>query len=95
MVLQKYEVWSDPDDDSVLLTTSHGRAEQQAKGLLSKNAALLYAIEAHTLEEASAIHHLRQGWEPYVPMGEAKPCPKCNAHYFPMGSGQCWRCGLV
>lgn len=56
---------------------------------------LLWRIEAATSEEASAIHHLRLGWEPYKPIGEAAPCPKCGAMFYPEGSGECWRCGPI
>lgn len=53
---------------------------------------LIYKIEASNWEEASAIYHLRQGWEPFQPILPAQPCPQCGALYYPMGSGQCWRC---
>jgi hypothetical protein len=56
---------------------------------------LLWRIEAATPEEALAIHHLRLGFEPYKPMGEPAPCPKCGAIFYPEGSGECWRCGKI
>ena len=40
-----------------------------------------YTIEACTWEEAMSIYHLRQGWEPYKPHGEATPCPECGARF--------------
>jgi len=86
-----YEAWADPEGDSISLTWSETAAEQRAKGLLSVRATLLYRFEAATPEEASAIHALRQGWEPFRPMGEASPCPTCGAFLYPEGSAECWR----
>jgi hypothetical protein len=56
---------------------------------------LLWRIEAATWEEASAIHHLRMGWEPYKPMGEPSSCPRCGSIFYSEGSGECWRCGKI
>jgi hypothetical protein len=53
---------------------------------------LIWRIEAGNWEEAMAIYHLRQGWEPYQPALPAESCPKCNALFYPHGSGQCWQC---
>jgi hypothetical protein len=53
---------------------------------------IFWQIEASTWEEAMAIHHLRQGFEPYKPMGKAEPCPKCGALFYPQGGGECWSC---
>jgi len=53
---------------------------------------LFWRIESSTFEEAMSIYNLRQGWEPYRPQGEVKPCPNCAAMYYPEGSGQCWQC---
>jgi hypothetical protein len=39
-----------------------------------------------------AIYNIRRGFGPYKPMGEAAPCPKCGAAYYPEGSAQCWSC---
>ena len=60
--------------------------------LLSECEQFFWRIEAGTWEEAQAIYHLRQGWEPYQPEGAAVPCPECGALHYPSGSGQCWRC---
>ncbi len=53
-------------------------------------------IEAATWEEANAIFNLRQGYEPYKPIGKAEECPNTIAHryfcYYPMSSGKCF-CG--
>jgi hypothetical protein len=93
-VRETYEAWNDPDDDSVTLAPAGTAAELRAKGLLSVRATLLYRFDADTSEEASAIHALRMGWEPYRPIGESTPCPRCGAIYYPQGSGQCWRCDV-
>jgi hypothetical protein len=51
-----------------------------------------FFIEANTWEEAMAIYHLRQGWEPYRTNASPANCPDCGAIYYPEGSAQCWRC---
>jgi hypothetical protein len=89
-----YECWHDPADSGITLTTKQNVAQHRTNGQLSEEATLLYTIVAATWEEAQAIHHLRQGWAPYMTMGEASTCPECAAHYYPMGSGTCWRCGF-
>lgn len=53
---------------------------------------MFWKIEACNWEEACAINHLRKGFEPYKPMGDAQPCPKCGSQFYPMGSGDCWSC---
>ena len=86
-----YEAWEAPGQVALL---PEGRAaEDKRKGLLPEEAVLLYRLEAATPEEASAIHNLRMGFGPYNPMGEPAPCPKCDAWFYPEGSGECWRCG--
>jgi hypothetical protein len=57
-----------------------------------KDAVLLWRLETQSWEEAKAITNLRNGWSPYIPLGNPAPCPKCGALYYPKGSGQCWRC---
>ena len=52
----------------------------------------LWTIDAATYEEAMAIYNLRCGHEPYLPSGQASPCPRCGALIYARGSGQCWRC---
>jgi hypothetical protein len=88
-----FQVWFDPEDNGLLLTVFHNVQANRDNGQLSDDAKLLYEIVTETYEEAMAIHYLRQGWAPYVPMGEAAPCPKCTTPYYPEGSGDCWRCG--
>ena len=53
---------------------------------------IFYTITACNSEEATAIYHLRQGWEPYRPAGKPAKCPRCKALFYPEGSGQCWSC---
>lgn len=90
-----YECWSDPEDNGISLLRFQDVAENRAQGQLSARAKRLYSFIAHTGEEAMAIHCLRQGWAPYVPMGEAAPCPTCQTPYYPQGYGDCWRCGHI
>ena len=53
---------------------------------------LFWRIEAANWEEAMVIYHLRLGREPYKPVLPAARCPKCDALFYPHGSGQCWNC---
>lgn len=92
---QVYQCWFDPKDNCVSLTPISNVQAERDRGALSDAATLHYEIIAETFEEAMAIHHLRQGWAPYVPMGEVALCPKCAAPYYPLGSGDCWRCGKI
>jgi hypothetical protein len=92
---QIYECWLDPADNGTHLSTLQNAREHRKRGQLSEAATLSYAIVAESWEEAMAIHHVRQGWAPYVPMGDAVPCPNCASPYYPLGSGGCWRCGPV
>ena len=87
-----YEAWLDPADGGAALVPATESAGHRTRGLLDPGATLLYRIDAATWEEACAVHHLRQGWEPYRPQGAARPCPRCGATYYPEGSGECWRC---
>lgn len=56
---------------------------------------LLWSVEVGSFEEALAIRNLRNGWEPYTPIGEPSPCPVCAAIHYADDSGQCWRCDHV
>lgn len=77
------------------LVSDESERQLRSKGLLPADAELLWEIEADTVEEASAIYHLRMGFEPFQPQGDWAPCPKCGAVFYPEGSGQCWRCGPI
>lgn len=92
--MKEYEVWV--DSESVTLATVEGIKWQKEKDLLGGDAKLLHKFSAATPEEASAIHHLRMGFEPYKPMGEPVLCPKgCEAYFYPQGSGVCPNCGDI
>jgi hypothetical protein len=88
-----YEAWFDPENVSYTLAPVLEIERQRSTGLLSAAAEFLYRFDAATHEEAMAIHHLRLGYEPYRPVGEPRPCPDCQAWYYPDGSAVCWRCG--
>jgi hypothetical protein len=90
-----YSAWS--SDNGAEITLSVGTdVPQFSDGSSQPNCQrLLYQFEAATLEEANAIHALRMGWEPYKPLGESSPCPKCGATFYPEGSGECWHCGRI
>jgi hypothetical protein len=90
-----YECWFDPEDSGLALLRFQDVQRNRDQGQLSNHATLQYAFAAHTGEEAMAVHNLRQGWAPYVPMGEAAPCPQCGANFYPEGYGDCWRCGHI
>jgi len=94
-MLRVYEAWQDPVGFGVTLALATGVDELRAKKLLDRDAKLLYRIEAHSHEEAAAIHHVRMGWQPYQPVGESGPCPHCGAQIYPEGSGECWQCGKI
>lgn len=91
----KYEAWITADGTEITLADGGQIEESRSKGLLGQDARLLYKIEAATWEEANAIHHIRMGWETYKPEREPAQCPRCEAWYYPRGSGECWRCGKV
>ncbi len=92
-MLRIYEAWGHDSARDATVASPAAIESMRQKGLLSPTAKLLYRIQAHTWEEAMAIHHLRMGWEPYQPVGSAEPCPRCGARRYPEGSGQCWQCG--
>ena len=82
------------DDQSITFATAANIQRQRAHGVINPSARLLHRIQADTWEEASAVHHIKLGWEPYVPAGPAEPCPyNCGALYDPQGSGECPNCG--
>jgi hypothetical protein len=91
----EYECWFDPEDNGLSLLRFQDVQQNLYNGQLSDQAVLQYAFIAYSGEEAMAIHALRQGWAPYLPMGEAAPCPNCKANYYPLGYGDCWRCGHI
>jgi hypothetical protein len=93
MPLRTYEVWQTEDRTQITLAPAEDIPGMKEKGLLGEDAELLWSFDASSWEEASAVHHLRMGWEPYQPEGESEECPQCHAWYWPENSGECWRCG--
>jgi hypothetical protein len=68
IVLHRYQCWSDPANDGIALIPIENVHDHRMQGQLSDAAALLYTVIAANWEEAMVVHHLRQGWAPYVPM---------------------------
>jgi hypothetical protein len=91
-MLRTFEAWE--TETGAAFFESSRLAEMQANPAMDL-VGRLFEVEAHTPEEAMAIYHLRMGWEPYDPGGEAQPCPKCAAPFYPHASGECWRCGKI
>lgn len=85
-----YEAWVDAT--GITLAPKPAIGGLITDGIISAPARCIYSFEAATAEEASAIHHIRQGWEPYSPSGEAEQCVVCESYYYPKGSGECWKC---
>jgi hypothetical protein len=91
-----YEAWIDEQEQCITFGDLDNIQWHRSHGGLRPVAKLLHRIEADTPEEAHEVHHIRMGWEPYVPMGDAAPCPKgCGALYYPHGSGECPNCGPI
>jgi len=90
-----YEAWIDEEEGVVTLGDLENVQWQRSKGLL-KATRMLHRIEADTPEEAHAVHNIKMGWEPYVPIGKPAPCPRgCGGFYYPEGSGECPKCGRI
>ena len=92
--MTEYECWENPDGTNATLADSQNAAVLRENGGILSDCVLSYRFTAATSEEASAIFHLRQGYEPYRPMGESAKCATCSSWYYPEGSGECWRCSL-
>ncbi|HEV2799816.1 MAG TPA: hypothetical protein VGW12_04930 [Pyrinomonadaceae bacterium] len=92
-----YEAWRDEQNSTITTFAPPEAIEQErAAGEISGKAVFLYRVEADTFEEAMAVHHIKMGWEPFVPMGEAEECPRgCGVTFYPEGSGECPNCGPV
>ena len=93
----QWELWQAYEHDGCITLTTKDRVHQLTRdGLLSPDATLRYEFRAETPESASMIHHHRQGWEPYNPMGDSELCPGgCGNYYYPAGSGTCPVCGSI
>ena len=94
-----YEAWAQESAGtwvSITFATADGIQDHRVRGLLASDAKLMYRIEADTLEEAQAVHHIKMGWAPYKPSGKPAPCPNsCGAIFYPKGSGECPKCGKI
>lgn len=91
---KEYEVWE--DTESVTLATKDAIQYQLKNGLIEEGARKIHSFAACTHEEASAIYHLRMGFEPYTPNGEPQLCPNsCGSYFYPKGSGECPYCGKI
>ncbi|MFG6433329.1 hypothetical protein [Roseateles sp. LYH14W] len=89
MAMAIWSVWTNADDSQISLTPGEG-PPRFGNGTSDPGATTrLWLIEAATYEEAATIHHLRLGWGTYKPMGEAAPCLRCGALFWPEGSGVC------
>ena len=94
MPRETYEAWI--DDEGVSFGTSASFSRKESQELLGKNPQFLYSVVADTPEEASAVHHIKMGWEPYVPIGPSMLCPnQCQSYFYPEGSGICLKCGDI
>ena len=87
--LERYECWKSSGGDLTFAISGHAELKQAAQAGETHQ----YTISAATFEEAMAVHHLRQGWEPYQPIGQAAQCQQCRSVYYPDGGGECWKCG--
>jgi len=71
-----YECWAVPEEDqdpeegatSITFTTRENALSMKTKGQLDPGQIPFYSIRADSWDEAMAIHHEVQGWEPYKPM---------------------------
>ena len=91
-----FEAWQDEAKQCIIFAPPEVVEVERASRDISDKAVFLYRVEADTPEEAMAVHHIKMGWEPYVPMGEAKECPRgCGAMFYPESSGECPNCGSI
>jgi len=81
VAISEYEVWQEPWSDAggmegaITGARPHEVEDHRRKKLLSKAATLLYRIQAHSWEEAMAIHHLRMGWSRISRLGLPRTAP--------------------
>jgi hypothetical protein len=91
-----YEAWQDEPTCSITFASPEFIVQERARGNISEEAKFLHRVEADTPEEAMAVHYIKMGWAPYLPMGEASECPRgCGAMFYPGGSGECPNCGKI
>jgi len=89
-----YTLWSTSAGDQNIFVEGTDRPAKSNGEPHEYAEILAFRVEVATWEEAQAIKHLRLGYEPYSPQGDATPCPSCKAFYYPEGSGKCWKCGF-
>lgn len=88
-----WHMWK--NEEGIILLPMENVWEFKDKGLLDNHHFVDYFL-AETHEEASSIFHLRNGMEPYIPMGKPQLCPNnCGFYYYPEGSGTCPKCGDI
>jgi hypothetical protein len=92
MMKRVFTAWRSLDGKQTSVVSGEG-PPRFANGELEPNCEVkLWRIEVGSFEEAMAIRNLRLGYGPYVPEGEAAPCPRCGSMCYPEHSGQCWNC---
>jgi hypothetical protein len=94
-MITKYRAYKSESESCIWVLVAGQEEELGAQNIHAADAVLLWEIDANTYEEMMAIHSLRCGFGPYNPMGEPENCPKCAAYFYPLGSGDCWRCGKI
>jgi len=62
--LKKYELWEEEDGRN---HSFFPEDNESARNLLSKDAKLIWKVEATSWEEAQTRKHEYLGWEPYKP----------------------------
>lgn len=90
----RYYAWQVLEEEVGAVTLTVESDYRKFNGDMGPEPTLLYTIDTPTWEEAMAIHHVRQGFEPYKP-GPPGECPACKSVLYPEGSGVCWKCGPV
>jgi len=88
----KYEAWE--HDLGVAFSDDKGIEELKNKGLLGSDPKLIHVILADTPEEATAVHYIKMGFDPYKPLGKLDQCIDCDSIYYPEDSNMCPKCGL-
>ncbi|WP_028886195.1 hypothetical protein [Teredinibacter turnerae] len=90
----KYEAWE--DEGGIIFSDVQQIQNLKDQNLFDGEMKLLHVVYADTPEEAMAVHHIKMGWEPFRPNGEAALCPNgCGSQFYPKDSGQCPSCGSV
>jgi len=90
-----FSAWSSSDGTEITFSEGEHRPRLANGDPAPGCDVVLWRVEAGSYEEAMAIRNVRLGYGPYVPLGDSAPCPKCDAMYYPDGSGQCWHCDHV